>query len=74
MNKEWSALNKTMQLELKKKDTFEEGIGTLLTLRDVLMNEMLMWREKFKREDFDARKLKESDNVEFLYFMGGGAR
>ena len=40
MNKEWSALNKTMQLELKKRDTFEAGIGTLLTLRDELMDEM----------------------------------
>ena len=42
MNKEWSALNKTMQSRIKKKDTFEEGIGTLLTLRDELMNEMLL--------------------------------
>lgn len=30
--------------------------------------------EFIKRENFDARKLKEGDNVEFLYFMGGGAR
>lgn len=61
MNKEWSALNKTMQLELKKKDTFEEGIGTLLTLRDELMNEMLSWREKYKREDFDAMPFINAD-------------
>ena len=61
MNKEWSELNKTMQSQIKKKDTFEEGIGTLLTLRDVLMNEMLMWREKFKREDFDAMPFINAD-------------
>ena len=61
MNKEWSALNKTMQLELKKKDTFEAGIGTLLTLRDELMNEMLTWKEKYKREDFDAMPFINAD-------------
>ncbi len=61
MNKEWSALNKTMQLEIKKKDTFEEGVGTLLTLRDELMNEVLSWREKYKREDFDAMPFINAD-------------
>ncbi len=61
MNKEWSALNKTMQLELKKKDTFEAGIGTLLTLRDELMDEMLSWREKYKREDFDTMPFINAD-------------
>ena len=61
MNKEWSALNKTMQLELKKKDTFEAGIGTLLTLRDELMDEILSWREKYKREDFDAMPFINAD-------------
>ena len=57
MNKEWSALNKTMQLELKKKDTFEAG----MTLRDELMDEMLSWREKYKREDFDAMPFINAD-------------
>jgi hypothetical protein len=61
MNKEWSALNKTMQLEIKKRDTFEAGIGTLLTLRDELMDEMLTWREKYKREDFDAMPFINAD-------------
>lgn len=61
MNKEWSALNKTMQLELKKRDTFEAGIGTLLTLRDELMDEMLSWREKYKREDYDAMPFINAD-------------
>ena len=49
------------QLELKKKDTFEAGIGTLLTLRDELMDEMLTWREKYKREDFDAMPFINAD-------------
>lgn len=61
MNKEWSALNKTMQSQIKKKGTFEEGIGTLLTLRDELMDEMLSWREKYKREDFDAMPFINAD-------------
>ncbi|MBQ7275275.1 MAG: phage head-tail adapter protein [Clostridiales bacterium] len=61
MNKEWSALNKTMQSQIKKKGTFEEGIGTLLTLRDELMNEVLSWREKYKREDFDAMPFINAD-------------
>ena len=30
MNKEWSELNKTMQAQIKKKDTYKRGIDTLL--------------------------------------------
>ena len=33
MNKYWSELNKTMQLQIKKKETFEAGIDTLIKLR-----------------------------------------
>ncbi len=29
MNKVWSELNKTMQTQIKKKDTYEAGINTL---------------------------------------------
>lgn len=25
-----------------------------------------------KKEDFETQQLKEGDNIEFLYFMGGG--
>jgi len=32
MNKEWSEFNKTMQAQIKKKDTYEEGISTLFDL------------------------------------------
>lgn len=41
MNKEWSEMNKTMQLQIKKKDTFSVGIDTLLTLREELMKQIL---------------------------------
>lgn len=34
MNKIWSELNKTMQAQIKKKDTYEAGIDTLFNLRN----------------------------------------
>lgn len=33
MNKDWSELNKTMQRQFKKKDTYKAGIDTLFDLR-----------------------------------------
>ena len=33
MNKVWSELNKTMQTQIKKKDTYEAGIYTLIVYR-----------------------------------------
>ena len=29
MNKEWAEMNKTLQLQIKRKDTFTTGIDTL---------------------------------------------
>ena len=54
MNKEWSELNKTMQLYLKKKDTFAEGIDTLIMLRKDLMAQILQFKEELLQEDFSA--------------------
>ena len=54
MNKEWSEFNKTMQLQIKKKDTFELGIGTLLGLRKELMTQILKFREQLPEEAFSA--------------------
>lgn len=54
MNKEWSELNKTMQTQLKKKDTFEAGINTLLNLRNRLMETLISFRNELSREDFNA--------------------
>lgn len=54
MNKEWSELNKTMQAQIKKKDTFEAGKGTLFDLRNRLMQTMVSFRDELSREDFDA--------------------
>ena len=36
MNKEWSELNKTLQQQLKKKDSYEDGVSTLGLLREDL--------------------------------------
>ena len=54
MNKEWSELNKTMQTQIKKKDTYEEGIGTLFDLRNRLMETLISFNVELCRKDFDA--------------------
>ena len=54
MNKDWSELNKTMQAQLKKKDTFDEGIATLFELRKSLWNTISSYKKELKREDFDS--------------------
>lgn len=54
MNREWSELNKTMQTQIKKKDTYEEGIGTLFDLRNRLMKTLISFNSEFSREDFAA--------------------
>ena len=38
MNKEWSEINKEMQLLLRKRDTFADGIEACLKLRSTLSN------------------------------------
>ena len=58
MNKEWAELNKIMQLRLKKKDTFEEGIDTLLELRKALMQEILVFKNRLEVEEFSAMPYK----------------
>jgi hypothetical protein len=54
MNKEWSELNKTMQAELKKRDSFSNGIKTLFELREKLMQVILSFRTDLSRADFNA--------------------
>lgn len=54
MNKAWSELNKTMQNQIKRKDTFQAGIRTLFDLRNLLMNEIISFNDKLNREDFNA--------------------
>ena len=54
MNKEWSELNKTMQAQIKKKDTFDDGIASLFELRNKLWDTIISYKKNLKREDFDA--------------------
>ena len=54
MNKEWSDLNKTMQLQLKKEESWQAGIDTLIDLRNQIMDVLLSFKKDLKREDFDA--------------------
>lgn len=54
MNKEWSELNKTMQLQIKKKDTFSVGINTLLELRKNLMEQIMSFKNELTPDDFSA--------------------
>lgn len=54
MNKEWSELNKTMQQQIKKMETFFRGIKTLLTLRKDLMSTILDMKNSLSNEEFCA--------------------
>ena len=54
MNKDWSELNKTMQLLLKKEESMHAGIKTLVDLRKQLMDVLLSFKKDLKRADFDA--------------------
>ena len=54
MNKEWSEINKTMQTQMKKSDTYKEGIGALLDLRNRLLETLLSFQNELCREDFNA--------------------
>ena len=54
MNKAWSELNKTMQSQIKKKDTFNDGIRTLFLLRNELMDTLTSVRTTADRADFNA--------------------
>ncbi len=54
LNKEWSELNKTIQVQLKKKDSFQNGLGTLFELRNQLMQTIDSFRAELSREDFNA--------------------
>ncbi|WP_028516574.1 phage head-tail adapter protein [Ruminococcus flavefaciens] len=54
MNKEWSELNKTMQIQLKKSETYNNGIETLFELRKQLIQVIDLFRCELSRADFNA--------------------
>lgn len=54
MNKEWSELNKLVQTQIKKRDTFEQGIYTLRELRNELWETILSLKKDLSRGEFNA--------------------
>lgn len=54
MNAEWSELNKQVQTYLKKAVSFDNGINSLLVLREKLFDELLSLRKILNRKDFSA--------------------
>lgn len=54
MNREWSELNRKMQLDLKKRETFSEGIETLLRLRKELFDEILRLENELSPDEMCA--------------------
>jgi sulfur carrier protein len=51
-------------------------VSELLTLKEVKMPDMVSVEyngDILDRDQFDTTQLKDNDEVEFLYFMGGGA-
>jgi len=62
MNKEWSELNKTLQKQLKKKDSYEDGVSTLGLLREDLFKTIRSFKNELGREDFDAISLVANDD------------
>ena len=52
MNKEWSDLCTLKQEQLKKKETFQEGIHNLLLLRSNLLKQMEQFRNEITNEEF----------------------
>lgn len=54
MNKEWSDLNQAIQIQLRKESSFSDGIDTLLTLRQSLMDELFSMKRALSRDDFNA--------------------
>ena len=66
MKKSWSDLNKQMQTQLKKQETFSEGIKTLLSLRSEMFKIIESFFSDLSLEDFSVLpfpKSKGNDNA-----------
>ena len=68
-----------MKLQINgENETIEQDqltVSDLLTLKEVKMPEMVSVElngDILDRDVFDKTSLKEDDEIEFLYFMGGG--
>ena len=54
MNNIWSQLNKEIQVKIKNKDSYKEGIITLFDLRNMLTETLKSFYKELSRKDFDA--------------------
>lgn len=54
MNKKWSDLNKLMQTQLKREETFSDGLETLFSLRGDLFAKLQDFKNRLGRADFNA--------------------
>ena len=54
MNREWAELNKTMQLQLKKRESFADGIETFFALRNRLIQALDELKAELNSADFNA--------------------
>ena len=61
MNKEWSELNKKMQVQISKEKTFDEGKKTLLELRNKLFECIKKLQGELSAEDFSAMPFINAD-------------
>ena len=48
MNKEWSELNQTMQMQIKSKNSFRDGIMTFLLLSQKLMGQITEFEKSLR--------------------------
>jgi len=56
-------------------DDNEISVSKLLVLKNVKLPQMVSVQlngEFVKADEYESRFLKDGDNIEFLYFMGGG--
>ena len=62
-----------------KMETLKEAnitVGDLLKIKEVKMPQMVSVElngKILKKDEYDKKGIKENDEVNFLYFMGGGA-
>jgi sulfur carrier protein len=69
-------MNLKINGELEVIDQTDLTVSGLLTLKEVKMPDMVSVEyngDILDRDKFDSTTLKDNDEVEFLYFMGGGA-
>jgi len=69
-------MNLKINGEQESIDKADLTVSGLLTLKQVKMPDMVSVEyngDILDRDQFDTTQLKDNDEVEFLYFMGGGA-